>query len=241
MKIQNYLWAFPFICFLLGYLMLKKISNLGELPAPSLVGKKLQDAVTILSEKNLNLRILAQKNDADLPQGTILSQTPAAKQLIKPHQALHIVLSKKPEKQIAPQLIGNYEKTIETLLQKNNIRYKKQYLPSNCPKNSCIAQHPATGKPLEDNKIILYLSSGNSKPVLLPDFSGKPVPEITTFLNQYENIDVCITHSPKTSNHICDQTCIITQQRPLAGSLVTLNAEKPLLVQLQAKRGQKAL
>ncbi|GAG41516.1 unnamed protein product, partial [marine sediment metagenome] len=153
MKTQTYLWTVPFFCFIAGYLFLQWVSKVQYLEAPPLVGKQLQDAVAQLSGKNLNIRLIAQKEDPDLPGGTILSQSPAAGQKIKPHQAIHAVISKKPEKIIAPNLINKSKEVIDRELAALGLRSKIHFLPSNRPINSCITQHPAQGQPIEENKI----------------------------------------------------------------------------------------
>jgi len=59
------------------------MTNVDQIQAPALVGKQLQNAVALLSQKNLNVRFITQKEDPDLPHGTILSQTPAAGRNVK--------------------------------------------------------------------------------------------------------------------------------------------------------------
>ncbi len=235
MEIKNYLWALPFFSFLAGYLIIQRFSSIDLLEAPALVGRQLQNAVVELSEKNLNIRLITQKEDPDLPEGTILSQTPISGQKIKPHQALHVVISKKPEKRAAPQLINKSIERIEKELDKVGIRNKSYRLPSNRPTGSCIAQLPTAGTLLQENKITTYISCENKKTVLMPNFKGKSVPEAMDFLQKH-NVKTDIMHISNTDkSHICDHNCIINDQRPLAGALVTLKDEKPLLVQLQAK------
>ncbi|MCK5632569.1 PASTA domain-containing protein [bacterium] len=235
MKIKNYLWALPFFSFFAGYLFVQRISSIEQLQAPSIVGKQLQNAVAELSAKNLNLRFITQKEDPDLPQGTILSQTPCAGQNIKPHQSLYVVISKKPEKIAAPLLTKKSRTTIEKELLALGVRNKSYFLPSNAPTDSCIAQLPAFGNLLQEKKVITYISSGNKKPVLIPNFKNKSITDILEFLQKYE-IKAEITHtSAKKIDHICDQNCIITNQRPLAGSIVTISPQNPTLIQLQAQ------
>lgn len=233
MKIKNYLWALPFFSFLAGYFVLERMSRVAQLDTPAIIGKQLQQAVAELSDNNLNLRLIAQKEDPDLPQGTILSQTPAPGQKIKPHQALYVVISKQPEKIAAPLLLNKHDNAIQKELEALGIRNKTYRLPSNRPSGTCIAQLPTPGNQVADEKITTYLSAGNNRPSLVPNLKGKPAPEVLEFLQQYK-IEVKIMHSSKQDkNHLCDTDCIISDQRPLAGSLVTLDEEKPLLVQLQ--------
>ena len=235
MKLTHYLWILPFLSFFAGYLLLQRVTNVDQLEAPALVGKQLQSVVATLSEKNLNLRFITQKEDPDLPHGTILSQTPAAGRNVKPHQAIHVVISQKPEKFAAPLLINKSITAIQKELGLQNIRNKSYPVASNKPINSCIAQFPAPGTPLEDNKIVTYLSSGNQKQLLMPDLRGRSAPEVAAFLKK-QNVEMEILHSkdPK-KNHMHDQDRIIANQRPLAGAFMTLSPEKPLFVQLEVK------
>ncbi len=230
MKIKNYLWAAPFISFFAGYLLLERISHVEQLEAPSIVGTQLQKAVAELSAKNLNLRLIAQKQDQDLPQGTILSQTPSAGQKIKPHQALYVVISKKPQKIAAPLLLNKTSTVIERELEAVGIRTKSYALPSPRPVHTCIAQLPGPGMQLDEGNIITYRSSGNHKPVLMPDLKGKTVSEVTEFLQRY-NVTIDVIQTSNTEN----QNDIITDQRPLAGSIENIHHQKPLLIQLQVQ------
>ena len=235
MNIKQYFWIAPFLSFLAGYLVLHRISHVNSFKTPALVGQSLQPAIATLSAHNLNVRLITQKEDPDLPQGTILSQTPRAGHVIKPHQAVYIVISKKPQRIAAPLLINKSHTAINKELDALGIRNKTYYLTSNRPCHSCIAQLPAAGIQLEDNKITTYLSWGNDRPVLIPNLKGKSAPDVIEFLQQY-NISPEIIHITKQhETHMCDTKCTIVDQRPLAGSIITLNAHKAPLIQLQVR------
>lgn len=235
MKLQNYLWSIPFLSFLAGYFALQRISNVDHLAAPTIVGRQLQNAVAELSDKNLNLRLITQKEDPDLPEGTILSQTPAPGQKIKPHQSMYVVISKTARSIAAPNLLNKPHLIIKKELESLGVRQKNHILSSNRPSNRCIAQTPAPGKLIQNGKITTYLSSGNKKPVLVPNLKGKSVSDVAEFLHQF-NVKLEILHaSGKLNGHTCDSDCIISDQRPLAGSIVTLDDQKPLLVHLQVQ------
>src|SRR5476649_323079 len=101
--LKKFLWTLPFICFIAGYLFLTKLYPAKEIETPTVVGKTLQEACTILSHHTLNSRLIALKEDPLLPDSTIISQTPQAGQKIKPNQAVFIVASMQPQKNSAPQ------------------------------------------------------------------------------------------------------------------------------------------
>ncbi len=237
MKLSNYFWILPFFCFFAGYLLLQRMYNVDQLEAPSLVGKQLQDAVAELSIHNLNIRLIDQKEDPDLPQGTILSQTPAVGQKIKPHQAIHVVISKQQQKKVCPSLLEKTATEIETELTDLKIHNKSYMVPSTQPVNTCVAQFPSAGAVLDEPRVITYLSSGNDKPILMPNLKGKTAAQATEFFKQHAATTTLeIIHAnPQPNDHVCGEQCIVVDQRPLAGSIERLDQHKPLLVQLQVK------
>ncbi len=211
-----------------------QLVHIPEFTTPSVVGKHIHEAFAILSAHNLNARLLEEKEDPYLPAGTVISQTPQAGQKIKPYQSLFMLLSKKPSLINAPHCLDKTDSDITSLLKKNSIRAKIYRLPSIYPKGLCFAQIPLPQTPIDDAMLTLYISDGNRKPIIWPDFTQLCVTEVTNFL-QTHAIEATIIHErPCTSQHTCI-SCIVTDQRPLAGSLIILDPQKPCVVQLQVK------
>lgn len=233
--LKKFLWTLPFICFIGGYFSLTKIYPVKEITTPTIIGKTLQEACSILSQHTLNSRLIALKEDSLLPDGTLISQTPQAGQKIKPNQTVFIVVSIQPQKNSAPQYIHKTLNEIESEIITKNIRAKSYTMPSIAMQNTCIAQWPETGLPLENNKMIIYIASPMNKPILIPYLKNKPTLEVVDFLKS-NNIQVDLIHTNDNleENHTCSQ-CTIIDQRPLAGSIIALDSQKPLRMQLQAK------
>ncbi|MFC1842702.1 PASTA domain-containing protein [Candidatus Dependentiae bacterium] len=234
------IWAAPFVSFLLGYLAIGKLFQPKTFSTPAIVGKKLQQAISILSDRKLNIRFLANKEEPDLPNNTILSQKPIAGREIKPNQAVYVVVSKKPHKVPCPHLINKHKDKIAKQLNPKNIRNRSYYLPSNYPTDHCIAQHPTSNTPLKKNNVITYLSQGNQKPVVFPNFKGKNLEKVLDFLKPYTNIAIKIVtpynnQNSKNTNPSA-QDLVISDQRPLAGSIVHLHNTNKLLVHLQTDK-----
>jgi len=233
MEIKNYIWIIPFVSFLSGYILLAKIFTTEKFPTPSIVGTQILQAVTTLSNHNLNIRFIAQKNDPDLPQGTVLSQTPHAGKNIKPRQSVYVVISKKPPKTRCPNLVNQPIDSIIKIVEEKNIRNKSYLLPGQHPNSFCIAQSPTQSTLLKENSVITYISCGNKKSVLLPNLKNKKVFEIVDFLKNYP-VKIEIVHSKqyKSDDTDCQDKTVI-DQRPLAGSIVTLDKNNPLLIHLK--------
>ncbi len=170
MKIKNFLWTLPFISFLGGYFILYNAIHVKEIIAPPVVGKTVEQALTILSHHNLNMRLLAKKNEANLPEGTILRQTPPAGQKIKPRQSIFLVVSKKPPIGIAPDFVNKKLTEINNQLAPTSIRPRIYYVSTVYPSGTCFAQHPQSGEPIKNNRLLLYISAGDNKPIIWPNF-----------------------------------------------------------------------
>lgn len=230
---RNFLWLLPFLSFFSGYFLLDRLYRSPDLETPTLVGLTMPEALGTLSNLNLNVRLLTTKEDDMLPEGTIISQNPTPAQKIKQNQSVHVVVSKKPIKLKAPLCINKPIKILESELATQKIRVKIFELHSAYPQGLCFAQYPETGNLLQENKIILYASSSLNKPIIMPNLKMKPIKDVLEFLSTY-SVSVDIKHYPNIEeNHQC-QTCIVTDQRPLAGSLLTLDAQRPVHIQLQA-------
>jgi hypothetical protein len=80
--------------------------------------------------------------------------------------------------------------------------------------------------------MIAYLSAGSRKPIILPNFKQLTVREAQEHLVG-QPITPQITHTRPAPPHECS-SCIILDQRPLAGSIVTLDETKPLQLNVQA-------
>src|SRR5580693_16266 len=113
MNIKNYLWSLPFCCFLLGYSLTRWFFHVDSISTPHLVGKHVHEILPILSQHKFSLRLIDQKEEADIPEGIILSQIPHPNKAIKPNQPIFIVTTKKPSAIKTPLCL---KKNLDTLL-----------------------------------------------------------------------------------------------------------------------------
>lgn len=256
----DWLFLLPFLFFACGYFLIAHFFGAEEIETPALIGKPLQEAARALSARTLNLRIITEKPDAELQPGTILSQTPAAGKKIKANQSVFIVISKSLPRPHTP----NYLHTPADRLPKEfaGITIKKYYLANSAPKGHCFAQYPAPETPVTD-RLILYLSAGNRKPIIWPDFTNKPLERVRQFLSEHHIEPHIIFQTPNTpQTPVLDQQknqeteqvvvpplsaqtpetaqpattttpLVVTAQHPQAGTLLTLDPEKLPHVQLK--------
>ena len=233
--IKNLLWTAPFLFFASGYFITRSLFHINQIQTPSVVGKHLHEAFTLLSNQHLTIRLLDQKEDPDLPHGTVLSQMPAPKQMVKPRQTVFLTLSKQPPITPTPSFIAKQHEAIIKEAQAANLRLKAYYLESPYPTNSCIAQIPAPGQPMYDKTIIIYVAKSTKKPIIWPCFTGIPIDEVVEFLENYQITPHTIDASPSRKGEEKADTPLIIDQRPLPGSLIVLDENHIPAVQLHVQ------
>lgn len=232
MKINNILWILPFISFLFGYYIINQLFNRKKkIEVPNLIGTSIIQATKILSDYNLNIRILSQKEEPDLSPGIIISQNPIH-QKVKPNQTVYVVVSRKPDLFKMPNFKGKKIDEIQSIIVKENIKAKIYYCESLLPENHCITQFPSPNSLLEEKKLILYLSSGNNKEIVFPNFKNSELKKIINLLN-LNNIKTKIVMKNLHEEYNPNKHYIIIDQRPFSGSLIKLNSN--IIVQLIVK------
>ena len=231
-KIFPFFWFLPFLFFIAGYFFINYFYKKQDISAPDIVGKSICDAASALSKNKLNLRIIKEKEDATFTHGTILSQDPKIGKKIKQNQTVFVTVATNPPPAIAPFLVGKNQKEINQALKDKGLRSKVFLLNSNQPQGICLAQIPKQNEPLDNKKITIYVSSGNSKSIIMPDFKGLKISDIASLVED-NKIDLEITHSsPVEDEHKCSY-CIIEHQKPLSGTLIAPN--KKIILQLQVR------
>lgn len=203
-----------------------------EIITPNVVGKQIHEILPIITQYNLNLRVIDQKEEKDIPEGIILNQTPIAGTSIKQNQPLFIVTAKKPVAIRAPQCTGIHIEELYSQLQKQGIHPRIYYVSHPYPEKLCFAQSPQPHEIIEKNRLTLYISTGNNKPIIWPDFTHMPLELVINFLDNY-NIQPYIVSDEYMGTTQTEQ--IVIDQRPFAGTLLTLDENKPLSVQLRVR------
>jgi beta-lactam-binding protein with PASTA domain len=234
---SDWLIVLPFVCFTAGYFFIAHFFGAKEIETPALIGKKLQEAARELSALNLNLRIVTEKPDAELQAGTIISQTPSAGKHIKENQSIFIVISKKLPHPLAPECLGKHRADLQKLCDTTGIHATWHYLEHALPKDLCFAQYPSAGTEITD-RMIIYVSSGEKKPIIWPNFTGIASEKVIDFLTSHDISAQIIqaNHIPSISGASSEQSAVIIDQRPQAGSLILLDSGKMPRVQLQVQQ-----
>jgi len=224
----SFLWLVPFLCFFSGYYLIFRLTAVSSVETPRVVGLLLQDALKMLAASQLQAQIIAEKEEADLPDGLVLDQMPHPQQQIKISQPLYLTIARKPPHARAPNLLGMTKETAVQEAQSQAIRIKFHELESNYPVGYCFGHYPVAGEPLEDEALDVYVSAGITTTRIFPSCKDMPVQDVESFCKKL-GMTVHIFHAHKIAeDHEC--ACTVREQKPLAGTLIDL--KKPLIVQL---------
>lgn len=226
-------WILPFISFLGGYQLLRFFDRKEVISAPKVIGQNINDAIKTLSSYKLNVRILNEKEDLDIPDGTIISQTPQEGQKVKSGQSIFLVITRKPANPTSLCFFGQNVEESKDLARSKNINLKAYSIENIAPIDTCIAQSVLPDQQINDTNLIIYTSSGTNQIRILPNFKGYKLDEVKTFLEKYD-IKFQLTHNNNISDesHTCT-TCNIIDQRPLPGAFFDLSKDSSIQLILE--------
>lgn len=226
-----YLWLAPFIAFLGGYWVCYLWVQRTELTVPNIIGKSAYQAIVLLSEKRLSMRVRAQREDATLPAGVILDQFPKPDQLIRTNQNVYVTLSEKPASTALPDFCGATAQNIQAACLKQAIDLSVYTIPSYQPVGKCFAQYPQAGELVQQKKMLVLIAAQHDDACLVPQLKGLPVVQVKHSLEQ-ANAVLEIFHEQTDVDHTC-KDCVVVSQRPASGTIV--KGSERLVLQLRVQ------
>lgn len=230
MKKINLVWIFPFLGFIFGYIGCYLFMQQESTIMPNVIGRSLQDGVTILSKQRLGTRLMREQEDFSMPEGIILDQIPRANNKIRLNQSVYVTISKKPSMLQAPNFIGSNIKDIQIKTSRSDIELFNVGLFSSYPSNSCFAQYPKSGVQLARRRLLVLISRGQFPLVIVPNFKGILVGQVKDFLHKSE-VQYEVEHSQIVpEDHVCN-FCHVVDQRPIPGSIISI--DQPVQIHLQ--------
>lgn len=221
--LRSYVWTLPFILFFSAFFISFIFFSKEKRIVPSLLYISTNQALELLAHQQLNCRLLKEQ-ESSWPAGTIIAQTPGPGKQVKAFQTVFITVAKPMKKAPVPCAIGLSRSQANTVF---NSSYKVIWHPVYSPdiQHRCIAQIN------NDKEIILYESSNKTDYVIMPSFYKKTAHECRDFLTKYGITPTIIHSNYLYSKHTCNSSCIIHNQNPPAGTIISLL--KPPVIQLK--------
>ncbi len=158
-----------------------------EVIVPDLTGKEPIEAIQILKQQGLQLKIQTQKRYSDrIPAERILTQKPGPNQKIKQGRSIDVYISLGPEKAIVPDLLGQRTRVASMSLQQQGLHPGKvMYVtrPGAGP-DEVLAQYPPAGTELVGTRTVDLMVNNTLESGLvfvMPDVIGKNVTDVTGY------------------------------------------------------------
>lgn len=214
------------VLFIIGYLYL--IPTPPEVEVPTVVGLTLEEARLRADEKGLKIRIIRQIND-EMPAGSIISQDPAAKRLVRKGRDIKVVISKGPMTVQVPDLTGKTRREAEIILEESWLKLGEVYteISNDVPRDKVVRQRPPANQMLQKGgEVDLYLSLGpDYDKVEVPNFIGQRLVDVQAKLAGLGL--VFDSYEKKLSVYPEGQ---ILDQQPPAGSIVPLGTPLKFII-----------
>ncbi|PWT90137.1 MAG: hypothetical protein C5B54_07720 [Acidobacteria bacterium] len=160
------------------FLTLRFFTSGDEVVVPDLTGKQPVEAIQILNQQGLQLKILPQKRYSDsVAKDRILLQDPRASVKIKSGRSITVYLSLGPEKVIVPDLTGQSSRVATMMLEQHGLQVGKLIYVSSAAMegDQVMAQYPLPGTEVSGVRTVnLLVNNLQTGPVyVMPDVIGR--------------------------------------------------------------------
>jgi len=161
-----------FVAFFLAGL--RVTSRAREVEVPNLAGKSVTDARALLADRGLVLRIDDQRRpDKAVPADRVLTQEPAAGDVVRRQRAIRVRLSDGLRAPAVPTLAGLPERTAEVGLagDRVTVAYRAEINSPDYPVDVIVAQDPPADERAEKVSLLVNRGTG-SQDFVVPDLIG---------------------------------------------------------------------
>lgn len=222
----TYLFIFlPFVAFVAGYTLIYQFSRQHPARVPSIIGLSIAQAMAVLSNAQLAGQLIDVKQDAQLPPGTVVHQSPIAGRTIGRTSPISFVATVQPPAQQAPACQGMSPEQLLALSIKNEFALTTILVPHARASGECMGQYPSRGQSLNTGLLVWYTQQKQNI-IIMPDVRNHTYKEVAEFLQSCGmTAHITNTFTPRDEH-------IVIEQHPLAGTLIIRNNQQQLVVQL---------
>ena len=172
----------------LNFMMTIIVHQKKEVMVPDLTGKTIVQAVGFLSDYELYIKKIADRFNADYPDGTIVDQQPRPGMMVKEGKIIRVIVSSGGKVIFVPELVGKPMREATLILRQVGLllgEVTKTY-STIVKKDFIISQDPVTEEVVDRNTMInLVVSQGLSDEIpiiVMPNLVGKNIRDIKKML-----------------------------------------------------------
>ena len=224
---QKYILLGAFIVFLLAFvwafLSFGNFWSNATVDVPNVVGKQVIVAKHILEDNHLRVSV-SEVSNPDVPAGQVISQSPEANEQVKEQRTVHLVVSKGVGDITMPDITGMTLDQARTRLKSLGLVIGKITTASDDSKEDGVIlmqSPPGDSKVTKGATVDVTVNRVKSKKVELPNLVGMTVKDAKDALTSLGLNVGAISGAG-------DDTAVITQQSPEAGSSLDANTSGAL-------------
>ena len=212
----------------IGFLTLRILVPSKTIEVPSIAGKEIKEAVIIVSERDLALKIVGQEYSLQVPGGVIISQFPSPGTRVHKNREIEVVVSEGKKVLSVPSLVGKRVREAKVYLSQRGLKFRDlSYVHAELPRGVIIAQDPPPQTNINPREgISVLVSLGKRNPhFYMPNFVGKKVGEVKDLL---EKTPLKIGRIKESLS--LKEEGVVLSQSPLPGSRIDSEIPIDLLV-----------
>lgn len=233
---QKYILLGAFIVFLLAFvwafLSFGNFWSNVTVDVPNVVGKQVTVAKHILEDNHLRVSV-SEVSNPDVPAGQVISQSPEANEQVKEQRTVHLVVSKGVGDITMPDITGMTIDQARSRLKNLGLVIGKISVGTDDSKEDGVIlmqSPPGDSKVTKGATVDVTVNRVKSKKVELPNLVGMTVKDAKDALASL-GLNATISGAG-------DDTAVITQQSPEAGS--SLDANTSVALTAEAKKAAPA-
>lgn len=168
--------------FLFSWTMDTVIHSRKEVIVPDIQGKSAANALQLVSESALAMKIGGYEFNDSVPIGTVLRQAPSAGTTVREGKIVKVVFSQGGESVFTPNLIGLPLRNAELLLRQRSLLLGEvsDSYSLKAEKGTVLSQEPRSDMSVSKNTMVTVGVSAGEPPagiVLMPDFRQRKIDE----------------------------------------------------------------
>ncbi|TXS41497.1 Stk1 family PASTA domain-containing Ser/Thr kinase [Streptomyces sp. uw30] len=211
----------------------KSASN-SQVPVPSLVGETQASAKDLLTNSDLKLGQVTQKECEDQPKGNICEQNPEPKTEVDKGSAVDIVVSKGAPKVTVPSVIGLDLDEAKDKLEGDDyqLKVKTEFRESPDEENTVLDQDPVKGEEVEKGSEVTLTVAKAEEKSTVPDVLNQTCDAAKAQMTANNLVGNCVEVDTQDPNQVGK----VIGTSPQAGSEADKNSTVTIQIGKQAKQ-----
>lgn len=209
-----------------------------KIEVPLLVGKEVKEALVLLGEKDLALKLVDKKYSSQVPEGTIISQFPSPGTKVHKNREIKVFVSGGTRLVTAPSLVGKSKREAIIYLAQRGLKVAAvSYVYAQAPQDEIISQDPSpqTEIDVEDGMNILVSLGTRNIQFYMPDLVGKRIDEVKDLFDKLSLRIGKIKEAPSLGEEgvVLSQSCspgaMVDSETPVELTVSTLYEQEQTL------------